>query len=463
MIRHTISSRAISGGELLYYMDATVFFLYALRIVQKTFSMRAEKVAHDGAALGIHEGKPVHVHGMLPGEEGIVEVYKKHGIYIGTLKELTRASESRKNPEELHYLSCSPWQVMEYPLQAELKHAFLKELFGYYADAPKVDFVPAEQFYGYRTKVEFSFCDRVGDTAIQLSLAFHERGGGSARLALPQGCALASAEMNKVARALLGKLRAEGYVARDLKTLVIRESKGTGALLAILYAKKEDIPKFAVDDIPGLTGFLVFHSTEKSPASVPTKELWRWGSDMLTERVGDLAIAYSWDSFFQNNVPAFEAAMRSIADAVPKGANMLELYSGVGTIGLLLAERAKHVHGVEVIQGAVDSAKENAKKAGVTNYVAECIPAEKMDARLLDKKDVLLLDPPRSGLHPKVLAMIKEKLPPTVIYLSCNPETQARDYSALAGDYNIERITGFDFYPQTPHLESLLILNLRSK
>jgi len=422
--------------------------------------MRAEKMGHDGAALGSYEGKPVHVHGMLPTEEGVIEAHKKHGSFIGVLKELTRASERRKNPDELHYLSCSPWQVMEYPLQVELKHALLQELFSYYSDAPKATFVPAVHFFGYRTKVEFSFTDRNGNLPAPLSLAFHVRGGGSLRVALPEGCLLASEEMNHVALALLGKLRALGYSASDLKTLIVRVSKSTGKLLALMYTKKEDVPEFAVDDIPGLTGFLVFHSTEKSPASVPTKELWRWGSDMLIERVGDLTTAYSWDSFFQNNVPMFEQAMERVQKAVSKGANILELYSGVGTIGLLLAKNAKHIHGVDIVQSAIDSAKANAKAADIINYVAECIPAEKMDARLLDGKDVLILDPPRSGLHPKVLAMIKEKLPPKVIYLSCNPETQARDYSALAVLYKINVLTGFDFYPQTPHLESLLCLNI---
>jgi len=429
--------------------------------MQKTFTMKAEKVAHDGSALGSHEGKAVHVHGMLPGEEGIIEATKKHGVYAGVLKELTHASPSRKTPEELHYLSCSPWQVMDYPLQAQLKHEMLQELFGYYDNVPKADFVPATQFYGYRTKVEFSFTDRDGEHAAPLALAFHVRGGGSLRIALPEGCQLASEAMNQVALAICARLRDAGYSARDLKTLVVRESKATGEILAILYAKKEDIPKFAVDDIAHLAGFLVFHSTEKSPASVPTKELWRSGESRLTERVLGLELGYSWDAFFQNNIPVFETALECIRKHTPDHARVIELFSGVGSIGLSLAKGAEAVHGIEIIPNAAAFAKKNAAANGIDNYVSECIPAEKMDGRLLDKKDVLVLDPPRSGLHPKTIALIIEKLPPKIIYLSCNPETQARDYSVLAALYDIEVLTGFDFYPQTPHLESLLVLNLR--
>lgn len=429
-----------------------------------TFTVKVEKIAHDGAAEATHEGKPVRIHGMLPEEEGIVSVHKKHGMFIGELKELTHASLSRKMPEELHYLSCSPWQVMEYPLQVALKHEMLSSLFRYYDDSAKPTFVTADKFYGYRTKVEFSFTDRNGDLALPLSLAFHERGGGgSRRLALDNGCALVSDDMNRVALSICAKLRDLGYASRDLKTLIVRESKSTGGLIAMLYVKKTELPQFPVDDIAGLSGFIVFHSTEKSPASVPTKELWRVGDDALTETISGVAINYSWDSFFQNNIPVFTKAVDAMRAYVPKGARMLELYSGVGTIGLLLASSAKVVHGVEIIPAAVESANHNAVENGIANYHAECLPAEKMDVELLRDVDVLVLDPPRVGLHPKLIEHIRTKLPPRIIYLSCNPETQARDYSALADTYAIDHIEGFDFYPQTPHCESLLVLSLRTK
>ncbi len=429
--------------------------------MNKTFSVRIEKIAHDGAGEAIVEGIPLRVHGMLPGEEGVVEAMKKRGIFVGTLKELITSSPSRKTPEELHYLSCSPWQVMEYPLQMELKRNILVELFGYYDDAPKVLFTAAEQFYGYRTKVEFSFCDREGEATIPLSLAFHERGGGSRRLKLEKGCMLASEAMNRVALALTAKLRDLGYTARDLKTLVVRESKSEGKILAILFAKAKEIKEFPVDDIEGLSGFIVFHSTEKSPASVPTQKLWSVGEESLTERVGGNHISYSWDSFFQNNIPVFVIALEKMKEAIPEGAKVLELYAGAGTIGLALAQVSSSVMAIEIVPAAVEAANRNAQVNNINNFTAECLPAEKIDASILEGKDVLVLDPPRAGLHPKLIDHIIEKQPPTIVYLSCNPETQARDYSLLKDTYQIIHIEGFDFYPNTPHLESLLILKLR--
>lgn len=430
---------------------------------QKTFSMMTERIAHDGAAEGTFEGKKVHIHGMLPDEEGVVEVKKKQGIFIGALKEITKASSRRKLPEETHYLSCSPWQVMEYPLQSELKQGIVASLFGYYDDAPKAGYTPATQFYGYRTKVEFSFCDREGENDIPLSLAFHERGGGAHRLPLPQGCMLASERMNTIALAITAKLRDQGYVSRDLKTLIVRESKSEGKCIAILYAKKEEIAEFSVEDVPDLSGFIVFHSTEKSPASVPTKFLWGTGDDFLTEVIDGVSIRYSWDSFFQNNIPVFLEAVNMMKQYVTSGSRVLELYSGAGTIGLMLGRAGAKVHAVEIVPAAVESALLNAQVNDVKDYTAEALPAEAIDKELMRADDILLLDPPRAGLHPKLIVAIKEKQPKSIIYLSCNPETQARDYSELQELYKIETIQGFDFYPQTPHLESLLILSLRAK
>lgn len=431
--------------------------------MKKTFAVSIERVAHDGAGEGTHEGKAVRVMGMFPGEEGIIEAHTKKGLWVGTLREMTKASPSRKTPEELHYMTCGPWQTIAYPLQVALKQSVLDELYGYYPDAPRSSFHATTQFFGYRTKIEFSFADRdhVGN-AIPLALAFHERGGGARRITLPDGCLLASREMNRAALAILEKLRSHGITARDLKSLVIRESKASGKLLAILFAKSERITTIATSDIAGLAGFLAFYSTEKSPASIPTKELWRIGEDVLDEIVLGVELRYPWDAFFQNNIPMFASAVEKIADATEDGMKVLELYAGVGTIGLALARRRNiRVHSIEIASGATDVARANARRNGIDRFVAECISAEKMDAGLFEGVDMLVLDPPRSGLHPNVLGMIAERPPRTVAYLSCNPETQARDYAQLADTYRIVSIDGFDFYPQTPHLESLLILEKR--
>jgi 23S rRNA (uracil1939-C5)-methyltransferase len=412
----------------------------------------------DGAASGAHEGKEIGVFGMLPGERAFVSVLRRKHIYQGTVVEMVESSPRRISPLELHHLSCSPWQIMEYALQLEAKQEHLAGLFKSFPDAPVPNVLPAREFTGYRTKIEFSFTDR----ECPLSLAFHERGGGTRRLPLPEGCVLASKEMNTVALLIVERLRRAGISSRSLKTLIIRESKSTDDRVAALYVKDEVFPEVRLDDIPGLSGGLLIYSTHKSPASVVTKELARWGNVEIRETIGGFHFSYAWDAFFQNNVPMFTEALGRMSTGIPSGARVVELYSGVGTIGLSLAKSAGEVVGVEIIPSAVENAAANARENGITNYRSMLTPAEKIDPAVLDGADVLVLDPPRSGLHPKVIAMIREKKPPMISYLSCNPETQARDYGLLVDMYEITVLEGFDFYPQTPHAESLAVLKLRA-
>jgi 23S rRNA (uracil1939-C5)-methyltransferase len=355
----------------------------------------------------------------------------------------------------MHFLSCSPWQIADYPTQLMMKHELLERLFGYHGDIPSPDLVPADHLSGYRTKMEFSFDDHDGP----LALAFHERGGGSGRPRAENGCMLASDRMNAVAVAVTEAIRRAGVASRDLKTLVVRESKSEGSVIAVLYAKAESLPPFDLVQIPDLAGVLVFHSSPRSPASVPTRLLSSFGNNSLADTILGKRFQYSWDSFFQNNIPMFERALSDIIGAVPPGARVVEYYAGVGTIGLSIAQKVREVVMTEIVPSAVARIRENAEALGIRNIAAHEGSAERMLDLPLGSDDVLVLDPPRAGLHPKLIARILDASPSTIIYLSCNPETQARDYSVLRDRYAVSLARGYDFYPNTPHVEHLLVLN----
>jgi tRNA/tmRNA/rRNA uracil-C5-methylase (TrmA/RlmC/RlmD family) len=428
----------------------------------KSLIVTSDGFTPSGAAKCFAEGENIEVFGMLPGETAHVDIRKKKKQTSGVITGLITASPHRITPEELHYLSCSPWQVMEYPAQAQAKYDILESLFSN-LDAPKAAFTPAQGYWGYRTKVEFSFTDRdqLGQDA-PLSLAFNARGsGGKSRLALDKGCALLSENVNRAAKLIEEKLRAQNLTTFEIKTLILRESKTTGDIIATLYVKAEELAEFDTSDVPHLVGFHAWHSTYKSPASVPTRHLWSHGKETLTETIDGINLEYPWDGFFQNNLPVFEKALARMKEMLPKGLEVLELYSGVGTIGLALTKSAVSIHAVEINPSSVALANKNAKANGITNYTAEALPAEKIDADLIARFSVLILDPPRAGLHPKLIANILAAPPETIIYLSCNPETQARDWKDLAGSYEMIHLEGFDFYPQTPHQESLVVLKRR--
>ncbi len=432
-------------------------------MTKRILTITATGIAHNGAAFAEHEGKKVYIHGMLPGETALVSVEKKHRVFFGSVEEFIVRSSERKEPNEAHYLSCSPWQVMHYPTQCTHKRQLLSDLYGRYAHPTPISFTPADDISRYRTKIEFSFTDKdqAGNT-IPLSLSFRERNNGKHSVQLDHtGCILASNHTNSVGIAIASSLASQGFTYRDTKALTIRESKTTGDCIAILYLKERKIPHISWKNIPHLIGLHIYYSTHKSPAAVPTELLVSEGAAELTETLQGVTLSYAWDSFFQNNIPLFLNAVAIMREHVPPSANILELYSGVGTIGLLLASSAKSVHGVEIHPHSVAMANKNAQQNAIRNYTAEAIPSEHIPKVRLAQTDCLVLDPPRAGLHPKLISAILETQPPILLYLSCNPETQARDYAMLSEKYDISHIHGFDFYPNTPHLESLLVLKKR--
>ncbi len=428
----------------------------------KIVTIKGKKIAHNGAVVDTYNGKPLYVFGMLKDEEAVVEVFKKHGVYFGNVKEYISISPHRKDPEELHYLCCSPWQIIEYPTQASFKKEMIEDLYSYYEDVPEINFTTASKYYGYRTKVEFSFIskDEVGNN-IPLSLAYHIRNEGKRKMEVPKGCDLLSENANNVAISICDKLRAVGLTSYELKNLCIRESKSENKCIAIIYSKEKEISRIDISDIENLSGLQVWYSTYKSPAAVATELIYSIGDDFLEEKINGISLKYPWNGFFQNNIQVFEKAVQRMGDYLNIENSLLELYSGVGTIGLILADKVKDAYGVELNESSVKYAIENARSNNVRNYVAECLPAEKINKDLISRYSQIILDPPRAGLHPKLITNIKEANPETIIYLSCNPETQARDYSELKDMYRIEYIEGFDFYPQTPHLECLIVLKKR--
>jgi 23S rRNA (uracil1939-C5)-methyltransferase len=421
----------------------------------REITLEFKKIVGEGKALGRSEGKVVFCYGVLPDETARVRTtFEKKNFAEAELLEIITPSPKRVEPKEDHYLSCSPWQVMEYGFQCETKKGIIEDLlYQTTKETIRLDkFYSAKETFGYRTKIEYSFTGEPGN----LSFAFHKRGNYREKYLLPEGCALISPQTNAAAKKILEIINGLKLSTADLKTLIIREAKKPGSRVAALFMKRQDIelPDMAVE---GLNGFLAVYSDPVSSVSQVDEIIKTWGDDFVTEELLGGKFSYGFDCFFQNNMELFEEALKEIRAASFKCGKIVDLYSGVGVIGLTLRDLADKVLAVESSSSSVKYAAHNAAANGADNFEIACSLSEKMEPGLFDGTDILVLDPPRAGLHPKVIKRIMEILPKRIIYLSCNPITQGRDAVFFMEKYKIIRSVAFDFYPNTPHSETLLV------
>ncbi|MDO8804480.1 MAG: 23S rRNA (uracil(1939)-C(5))-methyltransferase RlmD [Elusimicrobiota bacterium] len=434
----------------------------------REITLEFKKIVGEGKALGRSEGKVVFCYGVLPEETARVRVtFEKKNFAEAELLEIITPSPKRIAPKEDHYLSCSPWQVMDYEFQCETKKGIIEDLlYQTTKETIRLDkFYAAKNTFGYRTKIEYSFTGEPG----ALSFAFHKRGNYREKYLLPEGCALISPATNAAALKVLAILNGLKLSTADLKTLIIREAKNPGSprtltasgkvqgsRVAALFMKRQDIvlPEM---NIEGLDGFLAVYSNPISSVSQVDGIVNSWGNDFVTEEILGSKFSYGFDCFFQNNIELFEEALKEVRAAAYKCGKLVDLYSGVGVIGLTLRDLADKVYAVESSANSAKYAALNASANGAANFEMVCSLSEKTADDLFDGTDILVLDPPRAGLHNKVIKRIMEILPKRIIYLSCNPITQGRDAAFFLEKYKIVRAAGFDFYPNTPHAETLLV------
>jgi 23S rRNA (uracil1939-C5)-methyltransferase len=421
----------------------------------KEIIVEFEKIGHNGISIGRYNGKIVFAYGILPGERVKIKVTQENKNLIkGEALEILEKSKHRIQELEDHYLSCSPWQVFVYNYQVEIKRGLLKEIFRDFAgiDLEINDFFLSSRTFGYRTKIEYSFLKENN----RYFFAFHKRESFKEKVKLKDGCKLLSDKANKIASFILEKINKKRI--KDLKTLIIRKSQRYEDIhFALLTSDKNQVFEFANEN---LSGFSFIFSKKESPASTFDEIIYEWGKEYLREKILNLEIRYHYTSFFQNNIELFEKALEIMKENSNDFNKVVDLYAGVGIIGLSLKNYSKEIWSVEIDKIATQYAKINAELNDVKNLKTLTLASEKIPRDILENTDLLILDPPRTGLHKKLINLILETKPKNIFYLSCNPITQARDFSFLKQVYKIKKFYFFDFYPNTPHLESLLILEI---
>lgn len=430
--------------------------------IPEIVKVKLDKIVGGGQALGtLDDGRKIFVWGGLPAETVNVEITKKKSkMAEGVVTEVIDASKERVEPQDKDsYLSTSPWQIMDFKAEQNYKAALIEEAFELHDIVlpEKIEVFTDDKQYEYRNKIEFSWYWNKDTEKIDLS--FFKRGTHGK---IPvDGTSLANPAINKAAIKLRDLLRQKDAKAFDLKTLLVRcNDKGDVAMQ--LYVKNPDFEKFSDKEIEslGVRGLEIIFSNPKSPASVITERIQDWGINNLNDKILSIPFNYAVEGFFQINLPVYEQALKDMKKWVSADKPTVDLYSGVGTIGLTIG--GEYVKMIEINEHAFNEMRQNILSLERDQNVEAILAPSENALEYINKESTIIVDPPRAGLHEDVINKLLNEKPDRIIYLSCNPVTQARDVMLLSEKYGIKHHRGYNFFPRTPHIEHLVILDAKN-
>jgi 23S rRNA (uracil1939-C5)-methyltransferase len=427
--------------------------------MKKFIKTRIEKLVFGGQGLGKHESKVVLAWNALPEEEVEVEIYKNKKTYSeGIAISILNQSPYRVEPEEEHFLSCSPWQILSWEQENIWKKKIAEETYiriGDLSELPDFEIISdSENQFNYRNKMEYSFA--LNNEGL-ISLAFFKR--GTHRRMPINFCKLAEPSINDSAQKIILWLNQNSVPINILKTLILRCNDKNEVLAGLFIKENFNFNNYPLLD-ESLKGFQIHLSNPLSPASVSDEKLFEQGQDFLEIITRGKKLKFGLLSFFQINFVLFKIVLEDISEFLDSSKSAIDYYSGVGAISLPLSSEFKDCILVDNDKEAIYYADENIRENQINNCKTIYKSAEKT-TELIDKNKIIIFDPPRAGLHKKIIRKILLEKPIRIIYLSCNPSTQARDIQLLQSSYEIKFLRLYNFFPRTPHIEALCVLDRR--
>lgn len=434
--------------------------------MKNILQLNLEKIVGGGQAIGtLPDGRKAFVWSGLPGETVEMTITKKKSKLVeGVVTNVITPSTERITPiDPDSFLSTSPWQMMNFAAEQRYKAQLIDEAFELHnVSLPDTTTVYTDnEITKYRNKVEFSWYGTTNDDGTEsLDLAFFRR-GSKGKIIVNQ-CSLLPEPMMQLALQVRDLLQDQSISARQLKTLLIRCNQA-GDCVFQLYVK--DLTPdwktilhhiFNISGARPWKGGEVIYSDPRSPASRITERLAQVGDIVLQDSILGTAFRYATEGFFQVNIPVYEQALLDMKHWIPENTATIDMYSGVGTIGLTIGGPQCTL--VEIDENAVREMRRNITDMKSTAQ-AVLAPSEKALEHITGK-EIMIVDPPRAGLHADVIARLLETRPSRIIYLSCNPVTQARDVALLLETYKITHHQGYNFFPRTPHIEHLVVLDV---
>lgn len=442
----------------------------------QTVSVEIEKLALLGRGVARHDGLTVFVKDGLPGDRAQVCITKTKPQYAeARLVRLERPSPHRVPPTCRHFGACGgcDLQHLDYAAQVAWKQTQLAETLqhlGGITALPPIAVHPMTDPWHYRNKMEFSF----GDEGGRIVAGLHQRGSFQ-RIVKLDHCWIAPALASDVLQAVEDAVNASGQPAYHQRRhdgfwryLVIRVTRsGQAALLLVTQDGDREIVRRVAEAVvramPAVAHVLWGVSTRVSDVAHPERMEALIGQVTAEERIGPLTVPVQPMNFVQPNLPQAERLYQELLDAATLTGRetVYDLYCGLGIMALLTAPRARWVYGLESDPENVALASATAARHGIANATFICGKVEELLVkrglfRIGPPPDLVIVDPPRVGLHPDAVGPILQAQPPRLFYVSCNPASLARDLKLLLGReprFRLTRLSLYDFFPQTGHME----------
>lgn len=445
--------------------------------------------ASEGVCIGYHDGKVVFVPFTVPGDIADVMLVRSKKKYSdGFLRTLHKSGESRVEPKCSHFTLCGGcrWQHMKYDAQLTMKQKQvtdnLQRLGGLNIEKVYPISPSPEQFH-YRNKLEFTYSDnrwltdeeRHAENAEPRGLGFHLPGRFD-KIFKVDRCYLQNDYMNTIRNTAQDVALQQNLTFCNrkehsgfLRNLMIRNSSAGHWMVTVIvgFDDQEMITNYLnalKSKLPEVQSWIYIVNTKANDSLNDLEFHVFSGPAAFTETMEHLHFSVGPLSFYQVNVPQALAMYRMVRQlANLKGTETVyDLYTGTGTIALFVAPHAAKVVGIEYVPTAIEDAKKNAVDNQITNAEFFCGDiAKTLNASFMAEHghpDVIITDPPRSGMHPDVVAQILNTAPEKVIYVSCNPATQARDIALMKEQYRVAEIHPFDMFPHTHHVENIALL-----
>jgi 23S rRNA (uracil1939-C5)-methyltransferase len=455
-------------------------------------------IAAKGKLIGKKDGIAYLTNGAVPGDVVDLEVRKKRkGMFEGRVQNIRTYSPHRTEPKCQHFEHCGgcSWQNLKYEEQIALKeqrvHQQIRRIGGV-EDAPFLPILGTEEQYAYRNKLEFTFVPEGWLTPEQIqsdqsfekkpALGFHVPGRFDWVLHI-EGCHLMEEENNAIRNFVYDQATAAGvsfYHPRDkegqLRNLVLRKNRKNEWMVLLIVSERSEaldaLSATMIASFPHIVSlwYIYNEKVNDSYSDCPMEHIH--GDEHLVEafeRKDGSKIAYliGPKSFFQTNSNQAERLYRIVYDYanIQSGDVVYDLYTGTGSIALFVADKASKVVGIEYVPEAIEDADKNARLNEQSNCaffagdMKDILTTAFIEQH--GKPDVMIADPPRAGMHADVIERILETAPKRLVYVSCDPATQARDIQMLSARYDVKALQPVDMFPHTSHVENIALLELR--